>query len=145
MFEVFDKCSIPASAHIVARHVKNQKQWTAGTSYFTSATGEILGWEDAVKLLIEAKSHIGLTASMQTKNQSKIDTDKLKIRTMPSDPARKNNEGFAVNWGEQTGMDGEAKCEWVVLWLSTKMEGGRYPWVTAYPVTNSFMTRKGLA
>ena len=140
IYTIIDKCPVPVGAHLVQGHVKEgNAKFDGSKSYFTNEEGGAVAWEPAVNLLIKAKEAVGKISGAKKDQAKTITNVSGTVHAITADPGK---YGFAVTWGKRVGTDGTGnECKWVCLFVTTQLQGGRHQWVTAYPATETYVTR----
>lgn len=142
IYAVFDKCPTPASGHLVAGHVKKgAKDFNENKSYFTDKSGVEIDAMATLLLLSKAKDVATNTSAMQRSEGKCVNVPPKTVCTITADQGKL---GFAVTWGERVGTDGGSECQWICLFVTTTLTGGRHQWVSAFPATETYVTGKRL-
>lgn len=141
IYAVFDKTPVPMGAHLVSGHVKvGNKAFDGAKSFFTDSSGTALGTDDAVKLLVKAKSVIATLTLLKKDAEKTVTGPAGTVQRISADAGKL---GYAVTWSEQVGSDKlESVCKWICLFVTSTQAGGRHQWVTAYPATESYVEGK---
>jgi len=141
IYAVIDKCPVPVGQHLVQGHVKKgNAKFDVSKSYFTDKSGTEIDFTAAVNLLISAKDVVTNLATAKRDQTKSITNGTKTVHAITADTGK---IGFAVTWGDKVGTDRNASdCKWVCLFVSSKLEGGRHQWVTAYPATDTYVSSK---
>lgn len=137
---VFENSPVPASAHLVSGHVKKgNTAFDAKKSYFTDSAGSEIASLDAIKLLIKAKDTATALGALKGQENKGITSGVKSIHAITADTGKL---GYAVNWGDQVGIDNAAACKWICLFVTSTLTSARHQWVTAFPATDTYVNGK---